>query len=85
MTLYRGYLLPDGGFLAVMRPVNGENRSEMYRYSTKGDVLWSWKGKISRVTLIGDRIYLSANSAGGDDAALPDAGGAAAVFCGNAQ
>lgn len=63
MTLYRGYLLPDGGFLAVMRPVNGENRSEMYRYSTKGDVLWSWKGKVSRVTLIGDRIYLSANSA----------------------
>lgn len=63
-TLCRGYLLPDGGFLAVLRPVNGADRSEMYRYSTKGDVLWSWKGKINRVTLIGDRIYLSANSVG---------------------
>ncbi|OKZ95006.1 MAG: hypothetical protein BHV90_24280 [Clostridiales bacterium 42_27] len=65
MTISEGYILSNGSFLAVMRQVNGANRSALFCYSAKGDVLWNWKGRISCVTPMGDRIYLSASSADG--------------------
>lgn len=65
MTISEGYILSNGSFLAAMRPVNGANRSALFCYSEKGEALWNWKGGISCVTPIGDRIYLSASSAGG--------------------
>lgn len=61
MTIAEGHLLADGGFLTVMRPVEGGDLQVLNRYSANGDVLWSWRGPIRRVTPLGDRIYLSAS------------------------
>lgn len=65
MTISEGNILSNGSFLAVMRPVNGTSQSAMFCYSTDGEALWSWKGRINRVTPMGERIYLSASSANG--------------------
>lgn len=59
MGLGWGYLLPDGGFLADLYPQNDKSREMLCRYSAKGDLLWSWKGEITCITVIGERIYLS--------------------------
>lgn len=63
MTLSRGYLLPDGGFLAAMHPVDDANNwSVLYRYSAEGNLLWSRKGSPGCITVLRERIYLSESS-----------------------